>query len=102
MPPGNLPSTSINGCCENPPGPAGGTRISGLSAREFWKLQESDLLIERTCELAEVVWAMGGQFVIENPIDWSDPELAGRFVQPDHYSLWQHPRSGGRPAVGTR
>ena len=70
---------------------------------------EADLancLVARACRLCEAAWAAGGDYIIENPIDRSCPELSARLQLgrwPKHVSLWQmeelralRRRTGGR------
>ena len=67
-----------------------GGRIPSLTAAERWDLDEADLIVDRTCAVAAAVWASGGDFVIENPIDRGAAELPeGVTREPDHFSLWQ-------------
>ena len=83
-----------------------GGRVLGLVAWEEWMLDEADLLVERTARLAEAVWRTGGDFVVENPIDRGEPQLAslGVYSEPDHHPLWLEQamltlerRTGARP-----
>lgn len=67
-------------------------RVPGLSVAETWALDEADLIVERTCRVAREVWAAGGDFVIENPIDRGGDEVPeGTFREPDHFPLWLMP-----------
>ena len=56
------------------------------------KVDVSNLLVERSVQLARAIKAVGGQFVIENPVTRSDPRSEHyRWVWRSHGSLWMHP-----------
>ena len=75
-----------------------------MSASERWKVDEANLLVERTLALCEAAVQAGGEYCIENPIDRGDPALTTVFSEPDHCPMWQLPevqqmqrRTGGVP-----
>ena len=56
------------------------------------KLDDSNLLVERSVAIARAMRAAGGQFIIENPVTRSDPSTDHyRWVWRSHASLWMHP-----------
>ena len=80
---------------------AGGT-IADLTFEERCKVDEADLLLERTLGIAAAVIRAGGDVVIENPVDRGDPALSDRLAprsqdgrgvhdEPDHFPMWLVP-----------
>ena len=65
--------------------------LPGLSQREGWRVQEANELAVRTAVICEEIARLGGEFVIENPIDRGDPALPWVFSEPDHCPLWALP-----------
>ena len=68
-------------------------RVPGLSMAHQDQVRLSDVLVQRSVEVARAIRDAGGVFIIENPITRSDPEDAEHFrwVWRSHYSLWMHP-----------
>ena len=65
--------------------------LPGLTSSETWRVHEANVLAARAAALCEEVAIVGGDFVVENPIDRGDPGLRWVYSEPDHCPLWQLP-----------
>ena len=55
------------------------------------ELADANALVARTCQILELGWSVGTQFILENPVDRGDRAKPRSFLHEDHGSIWQMP-----------